>query len=294
MALPMLSGLVGPPVLLRPISSGPDMIGARLGRGQPAPARPVWTHEDDVVPPDAVPGPAGGLQPEAPQRLGRHRPRPVRPGGHGGDLPDLHRAAHLRRGVRVRRHLRQRAPQQRLRPDALPQPDRLDPGQPDLAGRDHRPRQLGRALQPARAGGRGVRHARPLLPRPAHRRVPGGHPDGHRVLVQRQPQPAPAEVLRGHRPHHEGVAGHRAVRLQRPVQPVPLRQPGASPVAASPPAGVDPRWRLGRDVGLLRRERLRLRRARPTTATRWCGRRSAATGARSRPTARTTTRTAWP
>ncbi len=98
-----------------PISSRTDMIGARLGRGQPASARPVWTHEDDVVPPDAVPGPAGGLQPEAPQRVGRHRSRPVRPGGHGRDLPDLHRAARLRRGVRVRRHLRQRAPQQRLR-----------------------------------------------------------------------------------------------------------------------------------------------------------------------------------
>ena len=74
--------------------------------------------------------------------------------------------------------------------------------------------------------------------------------------------------------YYEGIelimkawTGHRAVRLQRPVQPDALRQPGAPPAAAAAPAGLDPRRRLGRDVGLLRRERLRLRRALRTTAT---------------------------
>ena len=59
----------------------------------------------------------------------------------------------------------------------------------------------------------------------------------------------------------EGVAGHGALRLQRPVQPVRYVNPVPRPLAAAAPAGVDPRRRLGGDVGLLRRQRLRLRRA---------------------------------
>ena len=58
----------------------------------------------------------------------------------------------------------------------------------------------------------------------------------------------------------QGVDGHRAVRLQRRVQQAPLRQRGAAAVPAAAPAGLDPGRRLDRDVGLLRRERLRLRR----------------------------------
>ena len=67
--------------------------------------------------------------------------------------------------------------------------------------------------------------------------------------------------------YYEGVelirqawTSHRTVRVQRRVQQASLRQPGAPPVPAAAPADLDPRRRLDRDVGLLRRERLRLRR----------------------------------
>ena len=80
-----------------------------------------------------------------------------------------------------------------------------------------------------------VRHARPVLPRPAHRRLPGGHADGHRTPYSVSPSQLRPKYYGGHRPHHEGVAGHRAALLQRPVQPVPLRQPGAPPPAAPHP-----------------------------------------------------------
>ena len=57
----------------------------------------------------------------------------------------------------------------------------LHPRQPHVAGGHHRARQLGGALQPAGARRRGVRHARPVLPRPTDRRLPGRHGDGHRA-----------------------------------------------------------------------------------------------------------------
>ena len=63
------------------------------------------------------------------------------------------------------------------------------------------------------------------------------------------------------------------------------------PMQQAAPADLDPGRRLGRDVGLLRAERLRVRRARRTTGTCSAERTSATTGAGSRRTARTRTHT---
>ena len=92
----------------------------------------------------------------------------------------------------------------------------------------------------------------------------------------------------------EGVGGHGAVRLQRPLHPDALRERAAPAAAAPAPADLDPGRRLGRDVGLLRRARLRLRRALLLRPPHGQGDGRAATGARSRRTARTRTPTGWP
>ena len=72
--------------------------------------------------------------------------------------------------------------------------------------------------------------------------------------------PAP-EVPRGRRPGAQGVDRHRALRLQRALHADALRERAPPAAAAAPPAHLDPRRRLGRDVGLLLHPRLRLRRA---------------------------------
>ena len=132
-----------------PIMTGRDMIRVAAGRGLRHHALRQSSHEDDVVPPDAVSELAGGLQHQASQRVGRHRSGAVRSRRDGRDVRHLHRSTRLCRGLRLRRDLRQRAPQQRLRPDAVAQPDRRHPRQPHLAGGHHRARQLGRVVQPA-------------------------------------------------------------------------------------------------------------------------------------------------
>ena len=161
---------------------------ARRGNGTIRRMKMMWFH---LMPYPELPD---DFNTQASQRVGRHRSGVVRSRRDGRDLRHLHRSTRLRRGVRVRRHLRQRAPQQRLRADAVAQPDRRDPRQPHLAGRDHRARQLGRAVQPAAARRRGVRDARPVLARPADRRLPGRHGDGHHPLLQHEPGHACARV----------------------------------------------------------------------------------------------------
>ena len=120
--------------------------------------------------------------------------------------------------------------------------------------------------------------------RPADRRLPGRHADGHDCFAYGQ---NPSQLRDRYYEAHDLVMkrldreGH--VRLQRPLQPAALRQhlAAADPAAAS--ADLDPRRRLGRDVALVRRDGLRLllpvllrlqgRHRRPWTAsgTRWTG-----------------------
>ena len=62
----------------------------------------------------------------------------------------------------------------------------------------------------------------------------------------------------GARPHHQGVARARAVRVERQVHQAPLREPLAAADPEAAPADLDSRPRLDRDLGLLRRPRLQL------------------------------------
>ena len=67
------------------------------------------------------------------------------------------------------------------------------------------------------------------------------------------------QILRGREAHPARLDRARALRLQRQIHPAPLRQcvAAADPEAAS--AGLDPRRRQRRDLGLVRRQRLPLR-----------------------------------
>ena len=108
--------------------------------------------------------------------------------------------------MRLRRDLRQRAPLQRLRPDAVAQPDRVVAVAPHHRHRDLRHGQLARALQPADPRRRRVRDDRLHLRRPADRRLPGRHADGRLLRLRPEPEPAARPLLRGARPGDEGLA----------------------------------------------------------------------------------------
>ena len=92
--------------------------------------------------------------------------------------------------VRLRRGLRERASLERLRPDALAQPDRLVAGAAHHRHRDLRHGQLAGALQSADARRRRIRDDRLHLGRPADRRLPGRHADGHLLRLRPEPEPA--------------------------------------------------------------------------------------------------------
>ena len=98
-----------------------------------------------------------------------------------------------RTGVRgpdgLRRHLRERTPPERLRPDAVAQPDGRGHDPAHLARRDLRDGQQHRALQPAGARGRRVRHARRHERRAADRRLSGRH--GHGIPTSATARPRP-------------------------------------------------------------------------------------------------------
>src|SRR5262249_58552719 len=82
------------------------------------------TDEIPLVPLDALSVPAGRLQAKVPFGVGRSAGgRALRPGEGSSSLQRLSRPARICRALRIRRHLRQRAPSERLRPDALAQPD---------------------------------------------------------------------------------------------------------------------------------------------------------------------------
>ena len=78
------------------------------------------------------------------------------------------------------------------------------------------------------------------------------------LLLRREPGHAAREVPRGARPHHQGVGGARAVRVERQVHQAALREPLAAADPEAAPADLDPRPRLDRDLGLLHRPRLQL------------------------------------
>ena len=207
-------------------------------------------------------------------------------------LPRVPGRAGVRRASGLRRRLRQRAPQQRLRADALAEPHgrRADP--PDLARRDHRAGQQPGRLQPAAAGGRGVRHARPPQRRPAGGRLPGRHVDGHELRLRDQPGDAARALLRGPRPRHPGLDAARGLRLQRQVHAGPLREHLAPAAAEAAPAGVDSRAAAASRRGSGRPSSTTSTATSPTSATSGASRRWTASGKRSPASASTTTPTA--
>src|SRR5215470_3748238 len=211
-----------------------------------------------MVQPDAVALSARRLPREEPLGMGGHSQHPVRPAPGTLRLPRVHEPARVRRHSRLRRYRLQRAPPERLRPHALAESDRGGTGPAHLALRHLRDRQLHRLLQSAHPRGRGVRHARRDLGRPAGRGLSRRHAHGHQLLLRADPRSHARQVSRGARAHHEGVGGGRALLLRRQVQPAPLGQllAQAHPEAAS--AHLHPRGRLHRDVGLLPRLRLQL------------------------------------
>ena len=263
--------------------AGRDPEGSRSGGG---------VLEVRVVQPHAVAAHAGRLPREAPFGVGRHRPSAVRPGRGPSRVPRVHGPARVRGLARLRRHRRQRAPSERLRPDAVAQHHRRRARPPDVEGGDLRHRQLDRAVQPADPGGRGIRDARRDLGRPAGRRLPGRHVDGHELLLRPDPGAHPRQVRGEPRADHAGVARDGAVRVRREVQPAPLRELLAEADPEAAPADLHPGRRLDRDVGLLRRARVQLLvpllRRLPAPARR-C---STATGSGWRTTATTSRRTA--
>ena len=161
--------------------------------------------------------------------------------------------------VRLRRRLRERASLQRLRADALAQPDRHLAGAPHHRHRALRHGQLAGALQSADARRRRVRHDRLHLGRPADRGLPGRLADGHLLRLRPEPQPAARALLRGARPGEEGLDREGDLRLLRPLQPAALRQHLAAADPERPAsADLDPGRRLDRDVAVVRGDGLRL------------------------------------
>ena len=225
-------------------------------------------HEVHVVPPDAVHRTAGRLPREASVGVGRHPFLAVRPEARAPHVQRLHGRARIRCLLRLRRDLRQRAPFQRLRPDAVAQPDRLVAVPPHHEHDDLRDGQLAGAVQPANPCRGRVRDDRLHLRRPADRRLSGRHADGRLLRLRPEPLATARALLRGARPGDEGLAASRHVRVQRPLQPAALRQHLAAPGAATASAGVDTRRRLDRDLAVVRRDGLRLFVSCPISATR--------------------------
>ena len=216
------------------------------------------TREVHLLQPHAVAAPARGLPRDAPLGVGGPRQPALRRRRGQRHVPRVHGRARVRRGAGLRRHRRERAPPERLRAHALAEHHRRRPGPAHQPGRHLRDRQLHRPLQPAGAGGRGVRHARRHLGRAVGGRLPGGHADGHQLLLRAGAGVDARQVRRGPRADPPGVGRARPVRLRRQVHPAAPREHLAPAAAAAPPARVHPGRGLGGDVGLLRRARLQL------------------------------------
>ena len=171
----------------------------------------------------------------------------------------LHGRARIRRALRFRRRLRERAPLQRLRPDAVAQLGRVVAGAPHHRYGDLRHGQLAGAVQSADARGRRIRDDRRDLRRPADRRVPGRHADGHLLrLWHRTPASFASATTRrttwwcAPGPKPDTFAFNGRFNQQRYVNIWPR------PVQKSASADLDSRRRLGRDVAVVRRDGLRL------------------------------------
>ena len=76
-----------------------------------------------------------------------------------------------------------------------PEPDRLVAGAAHHRHGDLRHGQLARAVQSADAGGGRIRHDRLHLRRPADRRLPGRHADGHLLRLRPEPEPCCATAI---------------------------------------------------------------------------------------------------
>ena len=216
------------------------------------------SHEDALVPPDALHGAARRLPGEASLRLGGHPLLALRPAPRAPHVQRLHRRAGIRGGVRLRRDLRQRAPLQRLRADAEPEPHRLRPRAPHHGDADLRHGQLARPLQPADAGGGGVRDDRLHQRRAADRGLPGRHADGHLLRLWTEPVDAPRALPGGARSGAARLDGAGDLRLRRAVQPAALREHLAAAGAAAASADLDSGRRLGRDLAVVRGDGLRV------------------------------------
>ena len=86
----------------------------------------------------------------------------------------------------------------------------------------------------------------------------GRHADGHLLRLRHEPEHAAPALSRGARPDQGMLAARRRVLVQRPLQPAALRQHVAAPDAEAVSADLDSRRRLGGDLELVRRQRIRL------------------------------------
>ena len=216
------------------------------------------SNEDPVVPPDALHAPARGLRAATRIGVGRHRPRAVRRALRARALQRVHGRARARRRARLRRHLRERAPPERLRPDAVAEPDRGG-----LARRtaDAALVVMGNSLAlynpPVR-----VAEEMAMLDCISGGRLVAGFPVGTPMDTCYAYGQNPSQLRERYYEAHDlimtRVAGAEAVHLERPLPQAPLRERLAAPGPAAAPAGLDPRRRLDRDLALVRRARLRL------------------------------------
>src|SRR5580704_3981830 len=153
----------------------------------------------------------------------------------------------------------QRTSLQRLRFDAVAEPDRVG----DLAAHarhgDLRDGQFARAVQSTDTRRGRIRDDRLHLRWEVDRGFPGRDADGYLLLLWSESIAAARALPGSARPDNEGVAARRYVRVQRPVQPAALREHLAAARAASASADLDSRRRLDRDMAVVREDGLRLR-----------------------------------
>ena len=148
----------------------------------------------------------------------------------------------LAAAARLRRRVRQRAPPERLRDDALAQPDGSGAGAADQGRRTLHSRQLDRALQPADASRRGAVQCSIVL---SGGRVIAGFPVGTPMDTACTPADRiPARCASVNREAHDLItrAWHdRSVfASQRLLLPLPLREnpvPRTAAAAATRPIG---------------------------------------------------------
>ena len=196
----------------------------------PAP-RAESAGEVQLLPPDAVPVPAGRLRLEVRLVRADLPERELRPGPWVGAVRALPGRARVRGPARLRRDRGQRAPPVRLRADAVAEPDGGGAHPADLARADHGARQRHRHPRQPAAGRRGDRDARPAVGRAGGLRVRARH----RLGVLRafdQPGEVAGALRRGARPDRQGVDVAGDVLLVRCELRVQVREHLAAAGAA--------------------------------------------------------------